>query len=99
MSTVKADRSHQWLPKGLRTDCCDQLILSRRPLCDHCGGNPRYGQGPTDSPSAWMSRPWLHTGFAFTAAMPVLVLKMLVRNFLALVLQVFSDALLTFICP
>jgi hypothetical protein len=46
-----------------------------------------------------MSCPGLHTGFTFTAAMPVLVLKMLVRNFIARVLPVFSDALLTFICP
>jgi hypothetical protein len=45
-----------------------------------------------------MSCPGLHTGFAFTAAMPVLVLTMLVRNFIARVLPVFSDALLTFIC-
>jgi len=46
-----------------------------------------------------MSCPGLHTGFAFAAAMPVLVLKMLVRYFLARVLLAFSDALLTFIGP
>jgi hypothetical protein len=47
-----------------------------------------------------MSCPGLHTGFAFAAAMPVLVLTMLIRNFLARVLLVFSDAALpTFIGP
>jgi hypothetical protein len=58
-----------------------------------------FRQESTDSPAAWMSCPGLHTGFAFAAAMPVLVLTMLIRNFLARVLPVFSDALLTFIGP